>query len=212
MALLNRIGSESEISKRTERRRSFHRFYDHLNERYSCTDAVQIGGSIVYPTAHTAAVVLRPLSPVPAPHLGATVLHGESTLVPVWNWKLLGVVEHAWTFLNESRQLDSEARRIPHVVDHVLLVGGRSASKQTSLNVNRKRIWGSSVLASLDSGALWVCGAGWFSRGFPVCGLPFLCPLVFPFCVFHGDLHSRSIDLAVTELQEPAPYRYPLQR
>ena len=167
----------------------------------------------MYPTAHTAAAVLKLLSPGASPHLGATVLHGQSTLVPVWNWKLLGVVEHAWTFLNESRQLDSEARRIPHVVDHVLLVGGRNASKQTSLNVNQKRFWDSSVLASVGSGALWVCGAGWFFRGFPVCGLLAL----FVFCVFQGDVHSRSIDLAVTELQraptqEPAPCRYPLQR
>ena len=106
------------------------------------------------------------------------MLHGEGIL-PVWNWKLLGV-EHAWTFPNESRQLDSKACRILHVVNHVLLVGGCSASKQTSLNVNWKRVWGSSVLASVGSGALWVCGAGWFSHAslFVACpsfALFFLC-------------------------------------
>ena len=107
-----------------------------------------------------------------------------------------GVVEHAWTFLNESRQLDSKARRILHVVKT------------------------GNVFGVLLSWLLWalglgVCGAGWFSRGFLVCGLPFLCPYVFLFCVFQGDVHSRSIDLAVTELrraptQEPAPLKAPL--
>ena len=123
-------------------------------------------------------------------------------------------MEHEWTFLNEYRQLDSEARRIPNVVDHVLLVGGRGASKQTSPNVNRKRVWDFSVLASVGSGALWVCGAGWLSRGFPVCGLPFLCPLVF---LSMFSMVTSTADLSVTELQraptqEPALCRYPLQR
>ena len=210
------------ISKRTKRRRSF---YDHQNDRYSCTDVVQIGGSILSPTAHTAARVPARISEqqccnkinrgtfelgVASTRFRATVLHGESTNVPVWNWKLLGSRETCEDFPPRIeavglRGSSQSPRGGPRPV-----VRGSSASRQTSQNVYRKRVWGSSVLASVGSGDLWVCGPGWFSRGFPVCGLPFLCPLVFL------DVHSRSVDLAVTELrraptQEPAPYRYPLQ-